>query len=74
VLGHAQSLNDLGEELGPQLYEAELQFMRDKEWTHTAADALWRRSKMGLRLNQAQKDRVAAWFGNSDQPAAIRGL
>jgi glycerol-3-phosphate dehydrogenase len=62
LLGNAQSSSDLGEELGPDLYEAELQFMRDKEWTHTAADALWRRSKMGLRLNQAQKERVAAWF------------
>jgi glycerol-3-phosphate dehydrogenase len=62
VLGNAQSLGDLGEELGPQLYEAELQFMRDEEWTRTGADALWRRSKMGLRLNQAQQQRVAAWF------------
>jgi len=62
LLGNAQSPSDLGEELGPDLYEAELQFMRDEEWTHTAADALWRRSKMGLRLNQAQKERVAAWF------------
>jgi len=36
--------------------------MRDEEWTHTGADALWRRSKMGLRLSQAQKERVAVWF------------
>jgi glycerol-3-phosphate dehydrogenase len=54
----------LGEEMGPQLYEAELQFMRDKEWARTAEDALWRRSKLGLRLDEAQKKRVAAWFAN----------
>ena len=62
ILGNAQQLKDLGEELGPQLYEAELQFMRDAEWARTADDALWRRSKLGLRLDDTQKERVAAWF------------
>ena len=63
VLGNAQGLQDLGEEFGPGLYEAELQFLRDKEWARTGADALWRRSKLGLRLDRAQQERVAAWFG-----------
>ena len=63
VLGHAQGLQDLGEEFGPGLYEAELQFMRDKEWARSGADALWRRSKLGLRLSGAQQERVGAWFG-----------
>ena len=62
VLGNAQGLADLGEEMGPQLYEAELRFMRDEEWARTAEDALWRRSKLGLRLDAAQRARVAAWF------------
>jgi len=63
VLGNAHGLQDLGEEFGPGLYEAELQFMRDKEWARRGADALWRRSKMGLRLSEAQRERVAGWFG-----------
>jgi glycerol-3-phosphate dehydrogenase len=62
VLGNAQSPSDLGEEFGAQLYEAELQYMRDKEWARTGHDALWRRSKLGLRLDSAQQARVAAWF------------
>jgi glycerol-3-phosphate dehydrogenase len=62
VLGNAQGLQDLGEEFGAGLYEAELQFMRDHEWARTGADALWRRSKMGLRLDRAQQERVAKWF------------
>jgi glycerol-3-phosphate dehydrogenase len=62
VLGTAAGLQDLGEEIGPQLHEAELQFMRDEEWARTGDDALWRRSKLGLRLDAAQKARVAAWF------------
>ena len=62
LLGNARGLGDLGEEFGPGLYEAELQFMRDKEWARSGADALWRRSKLGLRLDRAQQERVAAWF------------
>ncbi len=63
VLGNATCLRDLGEELAAGLYEAELQYMRDKEWARTGSAALWRRSKLGLRLNEAQRERVADWFG-----------
>jgi glycerol-3-phosphate dehydrogenase len=63
ILGTAQRLSDLGEEIAPELYEAELQYMRDHEWTRTADDALWRRSKLGLRFDGSQRHRVAAWFG-----------
>jgi glycerol-3-phosphate dehydrogenase len=63
-VGTAQSVADLGEEIAPQLYEAELQFMRDQEWARTGQDALWRRSKLGLRFDVVQQERVAAWFGS----------
>jgi len=50
ILGNAQRLSDLGEEVAPQLYEAELQYMRDHEWARTGDDALWRRSKLGFEI------------------------
>jgi glycerol-3-phosphate dehydrogenase len=62
IIGTAQTLADLGEEVAPQLYEAELQYMRDHEWARTGEDALWRRSKLGLRFDDAQRVAVAAWF------------
>src|SRR6266702_4821197 len=62
ILGNAGALCDLGEEVAPQLYEAELQYMRDHEWARTGDDALWRRSKLGLRFDGKQRERVAAWF------------
>jgi glycerol-3-phosphate dehydrogenase len=64
VIGNAHSLKDLGEEIAPQLFEAELQYMRDHEWARTGEDALWRRSKLGLRLDRSHRERVAAWFGS----------
>ena len=62
IIGSAASPSALGEEVAPQLYEAELQYMRDHEWARKAEDALWRRSKLGLRLNASETARVAAWF------------
>jgi len=62
IMANAGALKDLGEEVAPELYEAELQYMHDHEWARTGHDALWRRSKLGLRLDAGQKERVAAWF------------
>jgi glycerol-3-phosphate dehydrogenase len=62
ILGGARSASDLGEEIAPGLYEAELQYMRAHEWARTGEDALWRRSKLGLRLDAGQRLRVAEWF------------
>ena len=65
VLGEAATLADLGEPFAPDLYEIELRYMRDHEWARTGEDALWRRSKLGLVLDDAQKARVQAWFAAS---------
>ncbi len=48
---------DLGRHFGADLYEAEVQYLLAKEWARDAADVLWRRSKLGLRLSA---DEVAA--------------
>ena len=57
-----QGLNDLGQNLGGDLYEAELDYLVAHEWATTASDVLWRRSKLGLHLDEAAEARVAAWF------------
>ncbi|MFL6604198.1 MAG: glycerol-3-phosphate dehydrogenase [Steroidobacteraceae bacterium] len=72
IMGNAQGLSDMGEEVAPQIYEAELQYMRDREWARTGEDALWRRSKLGLRFDSAQRERVADWFARSGgRPAGL---
>ena len=54
VLAGATSLADLGAVYGADLTEAELDYLVRSEWARTAPDVLWRRSKLGLRLSQAQ--------------------
>ncbi|MDQ2877970.1 MAG: glycerol-3-phosphate dehydrogenase [Pseudomonadota bacterium] len=45
----------MGADLGGGLTEMEARWMRDREWARTAADALDRRSKIGLTLTSEQR-------------------
>jgi glycerol-3-phosphate dehydrogenase len=58
ILEEAKSLEDLGESFGSDLTEAELRYLAREEWAATAADVIWRRSKLGLRLTQTEIVRV----------------
>ncbi|MDO5622017.1 MAG: glycerol-3-phosphate dehydrogenase [Paracoccus sp. (in: a-proteobacteria)] len=58
----AMLANGPGRDFGGGLCQAELDWMMAREWAHTADDALWRRSKLGLRLDAAQQTAVAAYM------------
>ncbi|RYH07477.1 glycerol-3-phosphate dehydrogenase [Tropicimonas sp. IMCC6043] len=62
ILGAAESAADLGRGFGYNLTEAELRWMMEKEFARSAEDALWRRSKLGLRLSEAEAKDVAAFM------------
>jgi len=63
VLGDARRAADLGEHYGAGLTERELRYFVEREWARSAEDVLWRRSKVGLHLVQAARERVAAALG-----------
>lgn len=65
LVGNARAVADLGAEVAPQIFEAELQYLRDHEWARTGEDVLWRRSKLGLRLSEAERGRVGEWFSRT---------
>jgi len=52
----------LGAEVAPGLYEAELDYLYQHEWARCAEDVLWRRTKLGLHLDAAQRARVVGWW------------
>jgi glycerol-3-phosphate dehydrogenase len=68
MIGDSRSLADLGRHFGAGLYEAELRWLRDREFARTAEDVLWRRTKLGLRTGPAEKQKVEAWFESSRRP------
>ena len=57
ILGDAKTLADLGEAFGATLTEVEVRWLIDVEYAVTAEDVVWRRSKLGLRMDP---DQIAA--------------
>ncbi|MDB4123324.1 glycerol-3-phosphate dehydrogenase [Planktomarina temperata] len=62
VLGAATVSTDLGEDFGASLTVREVAWLMDKEFAQTAEDVIWRRSKLGLRLTDAQIERLQNWM------------
>lgn len=55
ILGEAASLTDCGQHFGHGLTEREVDYLVHNEWARTAEDILWRRGKLGLRMNQQEQ-------------------
>jgi glycerol-3-phosphate dehydrogenase len=70
LLGSASALSQLGDEVAPGLYAAEIDYLTGVEWARTAEDILWRRSKLGLHLPADAAGRVDAWLQKQPAPAA----
>ena len=58
VVGDAQTITDMGEEVLPQLYEREVSYLCREEFARTVDDILWRRTKLGLHLRGADVSRL----------------
>ena len=54
---------ELGEYYGAGLTEREVAYLKEREWARSAEDILWRRTKCGLRMTDAQRSRVAQVAG-----------
>jgi glycerol-3-phosphate dehydrogenase len=62
ILAGARRAGDLGRRFGHDLTEAEVTWMMEREWAREAADVLWRRSKLGLRLTAGEAAALDAWM------------
>jgi glycerol-3-phosphate dehydrogenase len=62
VLGEAKEKADLGPSFGPDLTGAEVRYLMAEEWARFPDDILWRRSKLGLTIAPAQRERLAAFM------------
>jgi glycerol-3-phosphate dehydrogenase len=50
ILGHKIKIEQLGQNFGGGLFEAEVNYLINNEWARTADDILWRRTKLGLHV------------------------
>ena len=63
MLGDAHVEADLGQTFGADLTQREVDWLVREEWARTADDVLWRRSKLGLRVNSADVARLSEYLG-----------
>jgi glycerol-3-phosphate dehydrogenase len=62
IIDGADALDRLGAQVAPGLHEAELAYLARCEWARCGDDVLWRRSKLGLHLDAAQRAAVDGWM------------
>ena len=62
-LGDAPGWQALGRDFGGGLTAAEVDYLRAEEWAVSAEDVLWRRTKLGLRLDAAQVAGLREYLG-----------
>jgi len=58
IVDGAWSMDGLGKRFGADLYAAEADYLVDAEWARSADDILWRRTKLGLRIDAAGREQL----------------
>ena len=51
-----------GRHFGAGLYQSEVEYLVRNEWARTAEDILWRRTKLGLRMNDQETADLSSWL------------
>jgi glycerol-3-phosphate dehydrogenase len=72
LLAGASRWEDLGEVFGADLTAAEVKHLVRQEWVMRAEDAVWRRTKLGLRLSKEEIARVDAYIAGLHAGAEAR--
>jgi len=67
MLRGAEGPDDLGKRFGADLTEREVQWLMTHEYARTADDVVWRRSKLGLRMNPDEIAELQDWMKRETQ-------
>lgn len=74
VLGDATTVAGLGQDFGATLTEAEVRWLMAREYAVSAADVVWRRSKLGLRMTADQIERLDRFMAQAAGADAARAV
>ena len=69
MLSGAASWDDMGEAFGAGLTAREVEWQVAREWARTPEDVLWRRTKLGLRIDADGQTRLARFMEGLAQAA-----
>ena len=70
VLGDATGMEDLGPHFGATLTGREVAWMMRHEYAQRAEDIVWRRTRLGLRMSEAQIKALDKWITSGEAMAA----
>jgi glycerol-3-phosphate dehydrogenase len=65
VVGPPSSVDTLGQRFGTELSAAEVRYLIRHEWAETAADVLWRRTKLGLEVGREDEAALAGFMAEA---------
>lgn len=69
ILSKCKNMNDLGRCFGDTLFDVEVKYLLRKEWAKTSDDILWRRTKLGLRIDAEHQDALKKYLEAVTSPA-----
>ena len=72
VLGEARTAADLGIYFGHGVTAAELEWAVAKEWVSTGEDFLWRRTRLGLVMSEAEAGAIDAYIQSANAAPASK--
>lgn len=64
IIYRVKSRTDLGRHFGADLFAVEVDYLMKNEWARGADDVLWRRSNLGLLINQDEAAELDRWMKN----------
>lgn len=56
LLQNVGNVSELGKDYGAGLYQVEIDYLKANEWAETMDDILWRRTKLGLKLDNSMTE------------------
>ena len=74
IVGNATTAEALGQDFGATLTEAEVRWLMSHEFAATAADVVWRRSKLGLRMTADQIETLDRFMTSEVGAGAARAV
>jgi len=73
MLGAARVPPDLGRDFGATLTEAEVSWQMQHEYAREAADVVWRRTRLGLKMTTEEIAALDGWMRAARAPGVAKG-